>query len=285
MSDSGEKKYLQRDFDALWTKSEAELKVTMSRATRTLLTQNVVYSEESDNKRKYAAAEAVLVEKERRKKEEDTVRKIYEKRRDDAFLKLKAAHTPNGQLIVAILEDETSLTEDELHNWCEELQAISNEEFHSLMQNLVDDGVLYQPEATDGKYQILRICLKSKPFDYKYDYKSWVIKVISLKYPNKNFETILKTMKYTLSEISYMGDVFYPEDFFSSLEYMVRNEDMQEIELQGRDTAVIRRAVENKDMTLAYSMIRTNLTQLHTWGVLGLIDGAYYLPFLGEKPE
>ena len=59
MSDSTNQKYLQRDFDALWTKSEAELKVTMSQAARTLLTQNVGYSEESDNKRKYADAEAV----------------------------------------------------------------------------------------------------------------------------------------------------------------------------------------------------------------------------------
>ena len=285
MSDSTNQKYLQRDFDALWTKSEAELKVTMSQAARTLLTQNVGYSEESDNKRKYAAAEAVLAEKERRKKEEDSIKKIYEQKVEKAFLNLKAAHTPNGQLVVAILEEEKSLTEDELHNWCEELQAISEEEFHSLLQDLVDDGVIYQPEVSDGKYEILRICLKAKSFNYPYDYKSWVEKVLALKYPDKNFEKSLKNMKYTLSELDYMHAVFYPEDFFSSLEFMAKSGDMQEIKYLGYDNFAITSAVEDKDSTLVYQMVRDHLDRLHKWGVLSSINGGYYLPLLGERPE
>ena len=285
MSDSTNQKYLQRDFDALWSKSEAELKVTMSQAARTLLTHNVGYSEESDNKRKYAAAEAGLAEKERRKKEEDSIKKIYEQRVEKAFLNLKAAHTPNGQLVVAILEEEKSLTEDELHNWCVELQAINEDDFHSLLQDLVDDGVIYQPEVSDGKYEILRLCLKSRTFDYRYDYKTWVKKVIALKYPDKDFKVQFKTMEYTLSNLFLMREIFYPEDFFSDLEFLAKEGNMQEIEAQGYGTAAIRRAVEDKDLTLAYKMVRTNLDQLHKWGVLGSINGGYYLPLLGERPE
>ena len=285
MSDSTNQKYLQRDFDAFWSKSEAELKAAMIQAATTLLTQNVGYSEESDNRRKYAAAEAVLAEKERRKKEEDTIRKIYEQRRDDAFLKLKAAYTPNGQLIVAILEDEKAMTEDELHNWCEELQAINEDDFHSLLQDLVDDGVIYQPEVSDGKYEILRICLKTKTFTYPYDYKSWVEEVLALKYPDKNFEKSLNSMKYTLSKLNYMNTMFYPEEFFQSLEFMAKSGDMQEIKDLGDDSFEIRRAVEDKDLSLAYQMVRDHLDRLHKWGVLGSINGIYYLPLLGEQPE
>lgn len=76
-------------------------------------------------------------------------------RRYAAILNLKEAATPNGQLIAAILEDEGSLSEQEISTWCEELAAMDRSVLHDLLNALVTEGVL---DFSNNKYRIRRIC-------------------------------------------------------------------------------------------------------------------------------
>lgn len=285
MPNQSGRKYLDRDFDALWTKSDLDLTLQMSRAARALLTHNLGVTERSDNERKYAAAEAVKAEKNRREQEKEKIQTIYDQRVEKAFMNLKAAYTPNGQLVAAILEDETSLTEEELHNWCDELQAIADEEFHVLLSNLVDDGIIYQPDPDQGKYHLLRLCMKTRVFDYRYDYLSWLKIVLARKFPDKDMSRFFKINNYTLSNLPSRGGTFYPEDMFYDLEFVIREYSEEELERVGYNTVSIRHSIENNDLTLAYSGIRSCLDQLSKWDVLGTIQGSYYLPLPGEHIE
>jgi len=282
MPNQSGRKYLDRDFDALWTKSDLDLTLQMSRVARALLTQNLGVTERSDNERKYAAAEAVKAEKNRREQEKEKIQTIYDQRVEKAFMKLKVAYTPNGQLVAAILEDETSLTEEELHNWCDELQAIADEEFHVLLSDLVDDGIIYQPDPDQGKYHLLRLCMKTRVFDYRYDYLSWLKIVLARKFPDKDMSRFFKINNYTLSNLPSRGGTFYPEDMFYNLEFVIREYSEEELERVGYNTVSIRYSIENNDLTLAYSGIRSCLDQLSKWDVLGTIQESYYLPLPGE---
>ena len=80
------------------------------------------------------------------------------KRRDKAILRLPNASSPAGQLIAAILEEEDGKTAQELHEWCEELEAIGDTEFRSLLNGLVAEGVL---SYNQGKYYLITICTES----------------------------------------------------------------------------------------------------------------------------
>ena len=56
---------------------------------------------------------------------------VLEKRREAAVLNLRASATPNGQLVLSILEDEDRLDAQELHGWCDELSELPEGVFHS----------------------------------------------------------------------------------------------------------------------------------------------------------
>ena len=80
-----------------------------------------------------------------------------QKRKDDALLSLRAAATPNGQLVQAILEDEDSLSQMELAGWCDELASLDDEELTKLLKDLVEDGVLAS-SGKDGRYRLRVVC-------------------------------------------------------------------------------------------------------------------------------
>lgn len=80
-----------------------------------------------------------------------------QKRKDDALLSLRAAATPNGQLVQAILEDEDSLSQMELAGWCDELASLDDEVLTKLLKDLVEDGVLAPPDK-DGRYRLRVVC-------------------------------------------------------------------------------------------------------------------------------
>lgn len=68
--------------------------------------------------------------------------KTLDERRYKAFLNLKYASTPNGQLIIHILLYDNGKTRDELATWCDELEMIDDAEFDNLLSELVKEGVI-----------------------------------------------------------------------------------------------------------------------------------------------
>ncbi len=294
--------YTEKDFNVLWNKTDTELKVIMSRAARKLLTQNIGTTEKIDNERQYAAAQAVLTVKENRKLKEEKIKTIFEDKIKKAYLNLKAAFTPNGQLVAAILEEENSLTESEIHNWCDELQEIDDNEFHELLQNLVDDGVIGKVEADDvvpeEKYQLLRMCLKSLGFDRtqshggRETYTSWVRKYLPLRFPDKKFERFFDSSSHILEELDREKGTFYPEDLFWKMdlnaepsEFDTTEERLELLEGMGHKSLVLKNAVKTGDATGLYHQVKDVISRLHEWGVLSSFEGCYYLPLLGEKTE
>ena len=109
------------------------------------------------------ACNEILKERKEAKEKIAAGKKEYEssldRRRDDALLTLKAAPTPNGQLVAAILEEEDGKTAEELAGWCDELDSLDDADFRALLSDLVDDGIIEKRE--DGKYY-LRVVLTDK---------------------------------------------------------------------------------------------------------------------------
>jgi len=92
-----------------------------------------------------------------------------EKRKIDALLNLRAALTPNGQLVQAILEDEESLSQEELSGWCDELGMLEDGELAKLLEDLTADGVLYVSD--DKRYSLRVLCENDLTWDKKYVHK------------------------------------------------------------------------------------------------------------------
>lgn len=149
-------------------KSDAELQITMleiakkmnsfpsSAATPALNAQLTELSAE------YAACKNLL---EARKESRERLTQAHQKweeslsaRRYAAVLNLKNAVTPSGQLIAAIIEDEGSLSEHEIATWCEELEALDENELHLLLAALIDEGVI---SFENGRYTLKQICTEN----------------------------------------------------------------------------------------------------------------------------
>ena len=88
---------------------------------------------------------------------------VLEKRREAAVLNLRASATPNGQLVLSILEDEDRLDAQELHGWCDELSELPEGVFSQLLDDLIHDGFLERNE--DGKYLLRTPCTKELQYD------------------------------------------------------------------------------------------------------------------------
>lgn len=294
--------YSGDDFNALWSKTDTELKEIISQAARKLLTQNIGISEELDLKRKSGVAQAVLTVKEDRRSQKAKIKKAYEEKIKNAYLNLKAAFTPNGQLVAAILEEEGILTESEIHNWCDELQVIDDSEFHALLQDLVADGVIGKIDADylvpEEKYQLLRLCLKSLGFDYlqahggRETYTSWLKKILPSRYPDNDFEKFFENSSHILNELKWEKETFYPEDLFWKMDSLVERSDCESpeerqeaLEKAGHTSPTLWVAVGDGDAKALYRQVKGVISRLHGWGVLSSFEGCYYLPLLGEKVE
>lgn len=95
-------------------------------------------------------------EKQRKQKQKEWDDQL-EVRKDSAALSLKAAATPNGQLITAILEEEDGKTKEEIAGFCDELSMLEDAEIDTLLNDLVSDGVIYQDLKT-GVFSLYTIC-------------------------------------------------------------------------------------------------------------------------------
>lgn len=115
---------------------------------------------------------------------------VLEKRREAAVLNLRASATPNGQLVLSILEDENRLDAQELHGWCDELSELPEEVFSQLLDDLVHDGFLERTQ--DGKYLLRTPCTKELQYDLPNAKKCWDrFSIVQL----ANFPDWEKTMK------------------------------------------------------------------------------------------
>ncbi len=114
------------------------------------------------------ACNEILKERKEKRERAEKAKKDYmaslERRRDDALLTLKAAATPNGQLVAAILEDEDGKTAEELAGWCDELASLDEAEFRALLDDLVGDGIL-ERKAEEQKYYLRVLCTEKVQWD------------------------------------------------------------------------------------------------------------------------
>lgn len=97
-----------------------------------------------------------------------------DRRKHAAIINLKTAITPNGQLIAAILEEEGKLSFEALHNWCDEMRSLSDDELSDLLNSLVAEEVLSRQDELF--YSLKNICdaslfkmyIPDGPTNYKY---------------------------------------------------------------------------------------------------------------------
>lgn len=130
------------------------------------------------------ACNELLKDRENNREEIVKAKKQYNESKDGKLLEyvlnLPTAVTPNGQLVAAILEDEDGLTKEDLHNWCEEFEQLSDEEFDSLINGLVAERII---SKKDNVYKLQAICGKNLTADNPY---TWMIERInSLSYSNE----------------------------------------------------------------------------------------------------
>ena len=77
-------------------------------------------------------------------------------RKAKAILNLPNAATLNGQLVAAILEEvPDGLTQKQIASWCDELEAIPEEDFKALLDGLVKEKIIELDEK--GRYSLLSV--------------------------------------------------------------------------------------------------------------------------------
>lgn len=76
-------------------------------------------------------------------------------RRQKAVLNLPAATSYHGQLVAAVLDAEDDLTADEIRLWSDELEAMDDDLYRTLLQELVNEQIIV---AENGKYSLLTLC-------------------------------------------------------------------------------------------------------------------------------
>lgn len=135
-------------------------------------------------------------------------------RRKKAVLNLPNAVSSNGQLVAAILEDEDGKTAEELHGWCDELAALSDEDFNALLNGLVDEGILRRKGKS---YRLLTPCTE----ELTYTMKAWEDRVKELyESPEERdiADAFLLLLRSTDDELYSIGDFFrdLKNDIFTS---------------------------------------------------------------------
>ena len=245
-----------------WEKSDAQLQIEMSSAARTILTKNAGFNEEFDAKCRFAAAETVMAEKKRRKEDETKVKQEYEADHEATYRKLRAAYTPNGQLVAAILEEEDGKTKEEIASWCEEMTALDDSELYMLLRDLVSDGIIEQREG--GKYYLSSICNEDLTPDWRFRDKMRRVmgEAGDSKYISARIETLVSLIPFLKA--------FYPED----LDIVSHNRYVEENKRYSSS--------EKRARTIRPSSLVEELDEMVDKRLL-IKKGDYYrVPFVGE---
>jgi len=277
--------YSDDDWYEAWRKSDAELKIQQVRSTTTVLTGNPGFREEMDAKAKFAAASDVLVAREERNKTKESRVKAREKAEEEAYYRLKAAYTPNGQLVAAILEEEDGKTLGEIAGWCDELAALDTADFERILQDLKDDGIL---EKTGDKYYLNRICTKTLGFESLEGLQKWAARRIANKEGETGEKAIAEIREYNdplMDIISSFGTAsFYPEDLLKWIDY---HNELVDYSGQGEELSTMAKIRRRKgiraDRRIEDGAVLGSLNTLVDYGILKTDGKVYWVPLLGEK--
>lgn len=280
-----EKKYTQELWNELWLESDLELQLIVSRSATKLLTEtNLGFSEKWDTEGKMQAAADILAEKKRRKEASENVMKEYEETIEQSYRNLKVAHTPNGQLVVSILEEEDEKSAEEIRTWYEELMVLDDSEYYELLNNLEIDGVIYKKE---GKYCFYRTCEKNLAFPSSDAYLVWVKKKLDMMDDNDKPRTITWYLggSEDLYRLIPISQPFYPETPFSDIKYMIEgySEDYEDSMSFNPRNKSLCRYIKKGEYSWVYGSMEILIKALGEAGLLIKKGGYYYAPLVGEQ--
>ena len=272
-----EKKYTQELWNELWLESDLELQLIVSRSATKLLTEtNLGFSEKWDTEGKMQAAADILAEKKRRKEASENVMKEYEETIEQSYRNLKVAHTPNGQLVVSILEEEDEKSAEEIRTWYEELMVLDDSEYYELLNNLEIDGVIYKKE---GKYCFYRTCEKNLAFPSSDAYLVWVKKKLDMMDDNDKPRTITWYLggSEDLYRLIPISQPFYPETPFSDIKYMIEgySEDYEDSMSFNPRNKSLCRYIKKGEYSWVYGSMEILIKALGEAGLL-IKKGGYY---------
>jgi len=176
--------------------------------------------------------------------------------RQKAVLNIPNAVSPNGQLVAAILEEEDGLTAEEIHCWCDELNAFDIADFQQLLDGLESEKVLSKDK--NEKYHLEQLCTPDLYFDKEKCRRKLEQSYMLHKDVARRIFELIEKKKRAVSEAAIREEIF-PSVSVND-EY---NRDM----LAGNVTSV--------------------LLDMRFGDILGLyrVDGKrlYYFPMLGHK--
>ena len=196
-------------------------------------------------------------------------RKTLPDRKRKAILNLKTAATPNGQLIAAILEDEGSLTVEEICSWCEELHELGQDKVQKILDELVSEGVLKKNGKAYYSYIIYtKHLFPEHPAD-------WALKTWSQNGFSASDDSILFIL---LQALEIHGEAMDPTDF---LDVIAENK-----------SKIFLAAPKEKRSSILYTIdtlgenridrIKRTLTKCCNNEILSNARGVYYFPMVGE---
>ena len=280
-----EKKYTQELWNELWLKSDLDLQLIVSRSVTKLLTENNLgFSEKWDTEGKMQAATDILAEKKKRKEASENVKKEYEETIEQSYRNLRVAHTPNGQLVVSILEEEDEKSAEEIRTWYEELMVLDDSEYYELLNNLEIDGVIYKKE---GKYCFYRTCEKNLAFPSSDAYLGWVKKKLDMMDDNDKPRTITWYLggSEELYRLIPISQPFYPETPFSDIKYMIESysEDYEDSISSNPRNKSLCRLIKDGENSRVYNSMEILIKALGKAGLLKQKGGYYYAPLVGEQ--
>lgn len=201
-------------------------------------------------------------------------KEMLPERKYAAVRNLKEAVTPNGQLVAAILEDEGSLSKQEISSWCDELAALGSSDLDALLSALVEEGVLF---FQNGKYAVRQICTESL---FPENPTEWALKQIGSAEIGDEEKVILKLIeeKETAICIEDFPAIVNETSFISAVRAV------------GYPQKILREKVEELRLSLRESyMYESVLNRLKHSNVLTeiVIDGIHllYFPMLGERRD
>ena len=281
MADStGEKKmYGSGEWYRFWGKSERELNGIITDCKRKLAFGNPGLSEKLDLERSIAVATDVLAEKMRRREVSESVKKYYNTAVEQAYNNLRAAYTPNGQLVFSILEEEDGQTAEEIRGWYEELMFLDDEEYSKLLDDLEKDEVIYKKS---DKFYRLRGCEENLTFRSHQDYKDWI---------KKKWDYIVdKDTKKRIGDYDKMVDYipldrpFYKERGIEEVNFVKSIYDSNPDDFDDNDN-IVRKYVKRGEnyVYMAKLHLVVFFDNLAEAGFLTKHEDYYYVPLLGEK--
>ncbi len=141
-----------------------------------------------------------------------------EARKKKAILNLRTAASYNGQLIIAILEDEDGKSKDDFFDW-EELSELGEDGIKKILSELCKEGMIELRD--DGKYYLLEILNTSL---IPHDIVKWGLRkafhicpenISDLPFAQKDVALILETFPTykAMSTSDYMKEIEFYLDF------------------------------------------------------------------------